>query len=142
MACVSTITNEEVLALLFIIAPQLETTDPVKLASYNALLDALRCEVNDRFLGCCATLALANLLAHYLSVSLNPGLGIQTSISEGQLSIGLASSLNSGFFSSSPYGQAYLSLIGKFKIGAMVTNSGRGYWYGPQCCGGGYGFGF
>lgn len=144
MACASSITNDEVLALLFVIAPQLATTDPVKLASYNTLLDAIRCQINDRALGCCAVLALANLLAHYLSLASNPSLGLQTSISEGQLSIGLASTINSGFFSATAYGQAYLNLIGNYKVGAFVTGAGRGFgWYGPSCCGGGgYGFGF
>lgn len=136
MSCASSVTNAEILALLFVIAPQFVTTDPIKLAAYNALIDALRCEVNERFLGCCAALAMANLLAHYLTMSTNSGLGVQTSISEGQLSIGLASTVNASFYASSPYGQAYLQLIGKFKIGAYVTNTRRNLgWYGPQCCG-------
>src|SRR5712671_6579758 len=130
MTCSSSVTNQQILDLLFVIAPQFATTDPVKLAAYNALIDALRCEVNARFLGCCYALALANLLAHYLVLSTNPMLGIQTSIAEGQLSIGLAATVNATFYSSSPYGQAYLALIGKFKIGAYVTNTRQGAnWY-------------
>jgi hypothetical protein len=143
MACTSTITNAEILALLFAIAPQFATTDAEKLASYNAILDAIRCQVNERALGCCGTLALANLLAHYLTLSLNPIMGMQTNIAEGQLSIGFASTINSGFFSGSPYGQAYLNLIGNYKVGALTTGLQRNGWYGPSCCGGGgYGFGF
>lgn len=139
MACASTVTNQQILDLLFVIAPQFATTDVTKLASYNSLIDALRCEVNERALGCCYILAIANLLAHYLVLSTNPILGIQTSIAEGQLSLGLASTVNSTFYASSPYGQAYTALIGKYKVGAYVTNTRRvGNWYGPQCCGYGY----
>lgn len=145
MTCTSSITNDQIIALLFAIAPQFATTDPIKLASYNSILDAVRCQVNDNALGCCATLALANLLAHYLMLSLNPSLGLQTSISEGQLSIGLANTVGAGFYNSSAYGQAYLNLIGNYKVGALTTGAGggQGFWYGPSCCGGGgYGFGF
>lgn len=138
----STITNEQILALLFVIAPQFATTDPVKLAGYNALIDALRCMINEKLLGCCAILAYANLLAHYLTLQLNPILGTSKSISEGQLSISMANTVNGNFFGSTPYGQAYLQIIGKYSIGAYVTNSRR-LWYGPSCCGGGgYGYGF
>lgn len=141
MSCAgSTITNAEILALLFAIAPQFATTDPVKLAGYNLLIDALRCMINEKLLGCCAVLAFANLLAHYLTLQINPSLGVAANLHEGQLSIGLVTGANGNFFVSTPYGQAYLQLIGNFKIGAYITNS-RGGWYGPTCCGGG-GFGF
>jgi hypothetical protein len=135
MSCAgSLITNDQILALLFAIAPQFATTDPVKLAGYNALIDALRCMVNEKLLGCCAVLAFANLLAHYLTMQANGYLGITSSISEGQLSISLANTANGNFYGSSPYGQAYWQIIGNFKIGAYVTNS-RGGWFGPTCCG-------
>ncbi len=142
MSCASSkITNEQVLALLFIIAPQFATTDPVKLAAYNALIDALRCMINEAALGCCAALAFANLLAHYLTLQANPSLGITSSISEGQLSLGFATTAASGaFFNSTAYGQAYQQLIGRFKMGAYITNTRRGF-YGPACCGGGQGYG-
>lgn len=141
MACNSTITNAEVLALLFVIAPQFATTDPVKLAGYNLLIDALRCMINERALACCTALAFANLLAHYLTLQGNAILGVTNSISEGQLSISMANSINAGFFSSTPYGQAYEQLTKNFTVGAYVTNS-RGGFYGPTCCGAGYGYGF
>lgn len=125
-------TNAEIIAMLFIIAPQFATDDPDILAGYNALLDALRCQVNARVLGCCALLALANLLAHYLTLQKNPTLGTANSISEGQLSISMANTVNGNFYGSSPYGQAYLNLIGKYRVGVYVTSSGR-HQYGPPC---------
>jgi len=135
MSACGTVSNQQILDLLFIIAPQFATTDPVKLAAYNLLIDALECMINCRLLGCCAVLAFANLLAHYLTMQSNAFLGVGTSISEGQLSIGFTNTINGNFFASTPYGQAYLNIIGKFRIGAFVTNATRG-WYGPQCCGG------
>lgn len=138
MAGCGTISNQAILDLLFVIAPQFATTDPTKLAGYNALIDALECMINCRLLGCCATLAFANLLAHYLTMQLNPYLGVSTSISEGQLSLGFTSTVDGNFFGSSPYGQAYLNILAKFRIGALVTNVGPS-WNGPACCGG-YGF--
>lgn len=135
MGSCGSITNREILNLLFIIAPQFQTTDPEKLSQYNSLIDALRCMINCKLLGCCAALAFANLLAHYLTMQLNPYLGVQTNISEGQLSLGLANTVNSNFFSSTPYGQAYNNILAKFRIGALVTNVGP-RWYGPTCCGG------
>ena len=135
MAGPDNISNDQILALLFIIAPQFKTDDPVILAGYNALIDALRCMINVKLLGCCAALAFANLLAHYLTLQTNPVLGTSNSISEGQLSISMANTVNGNFFGSTPYGQAYLQIIGKYRIGAYVTNSRR-YWYGPPCCGG------
>ena len=141
MSCNGTLTDQEIIDLLFIIAPQFVTTDPVKLAQYATLIEALRCMINVRLLGCCAALAFANLLAHYLSLQLNPALGLSTSLTEGQLSIGLASTVSTGsFYFSTPYGQAYWQLVSKFKVGAFVTNAGRfgigSFGYGPSCCGG------
>ena len=142
MGCSSKITDDEILALLFAIAPQFATTDPVKIASYKVIIDSLRCMINEQALGCCAVLAFANLLAHYLTLTLNPNLGVTTSLSEGQLSIGLASTVGNGdFYNSTSYGQAYQQLIGRFKLGMYVTNAGRGF-NGVSCCGSGYGFGF
>lgn len=130
--CPSAISNASILALLFLIAPQFKTTDPIILAEYAILIDALRCMINEKALGCCATLAFANLLAHYLTISKNPTTGIATSLSEGQLSIGLASTVSSGdFYLSTSYGQAYKSFIRSFRLGAYVTNTrNKGY-----CCG-------
>lgn len=141
MDCAS-ITNQQVIDLLFVIAPQFYTTDVTKLAGYNTLIDALRCMINCAALGCCALLAFANLLAHYLTMQNNPSMGITTNISEGQLSLGIAATVNAGFYQSSPYGQAYWSFVSRFKVGAYVTNSrhigawggvGFGGWYGPSC---------
>ncbi len=138
MTCASLITDDQILALLFALAPQFATTDPVKIAAYKVLIDALRCMINESALGCCALLAFANLLAHYLTIQLNPSIGIQTSMSEGQLSIGYASNINSGdFYNSTPYGQQYQMLVKRFIFGAYVSNTRRG-WHGPSCCGEGY----
>ena len=129
----SKVTNQEIIDLLFVIAPQFKTTDPDKLAEYNALIDALRCMVNENALGCCAVLAFANLLAHYLTVQTTPSVGYITNISEGQLSIGLSSTSNNGnFYSSTHYGQTYQSLVSRYKIGAYVTNTRGGLNGG--CC--------
>lgn len=142
MSCNGTLTEAEILELLFAIAPQFVTTDPVKLATYTTLIEALRCMINVRLLGCCAALAFANLLAHYLSIQLNPLVGITSNLTEGQLSIGLGNTVASGnFFFSTPYGQAYWQIISKFKVGGFVTNAPRfgfafGGFYGPSCCGG------
>lgn len=132
MAICGTITAAEVLALLFIIAPQFSTTDPVKLAEYETLINALSCQINCAVLGCCAALAFANLLAHYLTMQNNQYLGIGTSISEGQLSIGFASTVGGSFYGSTPYGQAYQQFLSSYRIGAIVTNTSR-RWYGPSC---------
>lgn len=141
MSCNSKVTDAEILALLFIIAPQFSTTDPVKLAAYRNLIEALRCMINETALGCCAVLAFANLLAHYLTLQLNPNLGIVSNMTEGQLSIGYGTTVaNGAFFNSTAYGQAYQQLIGRYKMGAYITNTRRG-WYGPACCGGGQGYG-
>lgn len=135
MSSCGTLTSQEIINLLFIIAPQFVTTDPTKLEQYVTLIDALRCMINDRLLGCCAALGFANLLAHYLTMQGNPYLGIGTSISEGQLSIGFSSTVNGNFFGGTPYGQAYLNILAKFRVGAFVTNVGP-RWYGPSCgCG-------
>lgn len=135
MASCGSITNAEILNLLFIIAPQFITTDPEKLAQYNALIDALRCMINCQLLGCCAVLAFANLLAHYLTMQGNQYLGVGTNISEGQLSLGLSATINANAFASTPYGQQYLNILAKFRVGAFVTNAFP-RWYGPPCCGG------
>lgn len=135
MAGQNSFTNAEVLALLFVIAPQFKTTDPDTLAGYNALIDALRCEINASVLGCCSLLAMVYLLAHMLTIQTNPYVGISNSISEGQLSLSLGTNINGNAFASTPYGQQFWYLIGKYKVGAYVTGSRR-TWYGPACgCG-------
>lgn len=132
MAIVGSVTNQDIINALFLIAPQFKTDDPVILQRYNDLIDLLRCQVSISRLGCCAVTALAFLLAHYLELGNNPYMGISNAISEGQLSISMSSSSNSGFFNSSPYGQAYLRLIGTYRVGIYVANSGRRN-YGPPC---------
>ena len=133
--CTSSISDIQILNLLFIIAPQFKTIDPIILAEYTILIESLRCMINEKALGCCATLAFANLLAHYLTVSINPQIGIATSLSEGSLSIGLSSTAGNGnFFFSTPYGQSYSNFLSRFKIGAYVTGSRYANFLGG-CCG-------
>lgn len=125
-------TDDEIIALLFLIAPQFKTDDPEKIAGYKALLAALRCQVNFAILGCCYVLALANLLAHTLTLQGNPLIGTSNSISEGQLSISSSFNINAIGYNSTSYGQAFDSLISKYKIGAYVASSRRRF-YGPIC---------
>ena len=133
MSNCSHITNQQILDLLFVIAPQFVTTDPSKLDGYNALINALRCMVNCKKLGCCALMAFANLLAHYLTMQGNPLLGVGTSMSEGQLSIGLASTVNASFYASTPYGQAYANFLKNVRFTPYITG-GAPTWNGPRCC--------
>jgi hypothetical protein len=125
-------TNDQILELLFIIAPQFKTDDTIILESYYTLIEALECFINPNVLACCAVMAYANLLAHFLTLQKNPVLGISSSLSEGQLSIYTATTTGMNFLSATPYGQAYQQIIGKFRVGAYVTNSGR-FFRGPEC---------
>ncbi len=121
MAQPNDVSNSEVISLLFIIAPQFETDDPAKLASYNALLDQLRCFYNPRVWCCGAALGLANLLAHYLSLANNPNLGIVANMSEGDLSIGYATSATEDFFNLTAYGKAFAMMRGQIRAGPLVA---------------------
>lgn len=138
--CPHLIKTADILRILFEIAPQFITDDPVILARYTSLIESLRCMINERAFGCCGALAFANLLAHYLMMQLNPSMGITNSLSEGQLSISYASTVNSNFYMSSPYGQAYMQLLKNTVNTPLATGSG-GRWNGPACCGN-YRYGF
>lgn len=130
--CSTIPTNQEIIDLLFIIAPQFKTTDPVILAGYNILIDALRCQLNFSALGCCYVLAFANLLAHQLTITKFPLLGTSNSISEGQLSISSSFTVNGVSYNSTAYGQAYQTIISRYRIGAYVPSNRLGI-YGPPC---------
>lgn len=136
--CPTAVPSQSIIDLLFLIAPQFVTEDQSKLDGYLALIEALRCMINEKALGCCALIAFANLLAHYLTLQGNALVGVANSLSEGQLSISLGSTIGGVAWQSTPYGQAYWQYVSNYKIGAYVTNSRRG-WYGPACCGG-YGY--
>lgn len=136
--CPTRVPSQEVLALLFLIAPQFSTDDQEKIDSYLLLIDSLRCMINESALGCCAALAFANLLAHYLTVQANSMTGIATGLHEGQLSISLGTTIGGVPWQSTAYGQAYWQYVSTYKLGAYITNSRR-IWVGPACCGG-YGY--
>lgn len=145
MAQPQEVTNQEVIDILFIIAPQFVTTDPDKLNTYYVLLDQLRCFYNNRLWCCGGALALANLLAHYLSLANNPSMGLIANMSEGDLSIGYVATATEGFFSLTPYGKAFEMMRGQIRGGPLVATGctripGTLAWgpfygtpYGPCC---------
>lgn len=119
----SSISNSEIIAMLFAIAPQFATTDPVKLANYNLILDGvIRPQVNESILACNALLAYVYLLAHMLTLQTNPNLGVNSSLSEGDLSIGIAVTADSSILNSTPYGRSYKDLVKRTVVGTTVTN--------------------
>lgn len=138
-------TNEEVLEILFLIAPQFVTDDPVKLNQYIILLNQLRCMYNNKLWCCGGALALAQLLAHYLTIAQSPTTGSVSSMTEGQLSISYAVSSSENFWYLTPYGKAFISMRSQIKAGPLVaTGCGRipgtlawGWFYGTPfgpCC--------
>lgn len=145
MAQSAPITNQQVIDVLFLIAPQFVTDDPAKLNSYYVLLDQLRCMFNQRLWCCGGALALANLLAHYLTIANNPSIGTLSSMSEGELSIGYSVSAGESFFNLTPYGKAFEMMRRQIKAGPIVTTgslrtAGTLAWgpfygtpYGPCC---------
>lgn len=114
--------NSVILQVLFLIAPQFITTDPDKLAQYNAIIDLVRNQVNVRFLSCNAQLAFAFLVAHYLTVSTNPVIGVYSNMTEGQLSLGLNVAQDMNGLNMTPYGRSYLELVNRTTVGSTVTN--------------------
>lgn len=117
------INNSVILQTLFIMAPQFVTSDTQTLANYNFIIDnVVRPQVNESFFGCNALLAYVFLLAAYLTLSLNPNLGVNTNLSEGDLSLGYAVNADSQFLTLTPYGRSYLDLVNRTGFGATVTN--------------------
>lgn len=141
----SDVTNQQIIDILFLIAPQFVTDDPVVLARYNSLIDALRCMFNPRLWCCCGALALANLLAHYLTIASTPTTGAVSSMSEGDLSISYAVTASENWYGLTAYGKAYWQMVGMIRSGPYVTNAGGrvpgtlawgafyGTPYGPCC---------
>src|SRR5690349_45300 len=139
------VTNQEVIDLLFLIAPQFVTDDPATLNGYYVLLNQLRCMYNPRLWCCGGALALAQLLAHYLTIASTPSSGAVASMSEGDLSVSYAVSASESFFNLTPYGKAFVMMRGQIKAGPIVTTgctriAGTLAWgafygtpYGPCC---------
>lgn len=117
------ISNSLILETLFIIAPQFATTDTTKLANYNFILDhVIRPQVNESVMACNALMAYVYLLAHMLQLQLNPNLGVNSSMSEGDLSLGIAVTADSSILNSTAYGRAWKDLVRRTVVGTTVTN--------------------
>ena len=116
------ISDNAVIAALFLIAPQFQTVDPVILANYIALLQLVKCQINYQILACCGVLAAALLLAHYLTLSVTPTLGVASNLHEGQLSIGFNVSPDISALLLTPYGRSYVDLVKRTLVGSFVTN--------------------
>ncbi len=116
------ISSNTVIAALFIYAPQFYTTDPDRLAYLNTLYDLLKCQVNAQFLSCCGPSVFAFLMAHYLTLAANPNLGVNSNISEGDLSLGFNVNPDINALNLTPYGRSYLDLIKRTTVGSTVTN--------------------
>ena len=143
------ISAETVISALFLIAPQFYTTDPDILASYNELYTLVSCQINPQILSCCGVMVFAFLMAHYLTLSTTPTLGMQSNIHEGDLSIGYNVAYNMSALEMTPYGRSYLDLVKRTVVGSTVTNLPvifggviQNMPLGMGCCnGGGWGYG-
>ena len=114
--------NQQILDALFCLAPSFKTTDPDTLACYNMIIDMLWCQINWEAVSCCGIMIFVYLLAHTLTLRLNPLTGVATNLSEGDLSIGLAVSATSGILESTSYGKAYQDLL-KRKIAPFTISN-------------------
>ena len=143
----SSISNSLILQTLFVIAPQFATTDPTKLAGYNFIIDnVLRSQVNESVLGCNALMAYVYLLGHMLQLQANPNLGVNSSLSEGDLSIGIAVTADSSILNATSYGREYKDLVKRTVVGTTVTNlpvqlGGVNQYVPNEGCGCGFGYG-
>lgn len=116
------ISANAVLDALYVLAPQFITDDPATLARYNATIELIRCQINAQILSCCGVMVYAYLLAHYLTLALNPNLGVASNLAEGQLSIGYNVDAGISFLNLTPYGRAYQDLVDRTVEGSTVTN--------------------
>ena len=137
----ATPTDQEILTALYAIAPQFANPDEATLLVYEQLISYIRCEVDTAVISCCAVLAFAYLLAHLLTIRTDPLTGVKNSLSEGELSIGLAIQANGSILDSTTYGKLYKDLIRRKVFAPFVTNvppgfSPTGYGYYGSCgCG-------
>jgi len=114
--------NEEILNLLYCLAPTFANPTDPELVCYNTIIDALRCQVNAGLIGCCSVFAYVYLMAHLLTLQGNANLGVVSSMSEGNLSISYVVSADSDFLNSTPWGKAYQDLIKRTVFAPFVTN--------------------
>lgn len=122
------VSNEEIIAALFVIAPQFKTDDPLELARYNALIDMLRCTICEKDFGKCYLMAFAYYLAHILTIDkLAPTIGMTSSISEGQLSISYNTNTGKTGLESTLYGRQFLALRGTGQTKMFVARGGFCY---------------
>ena len=135
-----------ILDTLFLLAPQFYSTDPLILGQYNSMIALLRCQVNEVILNCNAVMAYAFLLAHYLTLALQPTMGVASNLHEGQLQIGYNVNPEIDFLNLTPYGRAYKDLVKRTVVGSTVTNLPiilggvqPSFPVGQGCCNGGYG---
>lgn len=154
------ITSNNVIAALFVYAPQFYTTDSTQLAYLNNLYNLISCQVNAKFLSCCGVSVFAFLMAHYLTLAQNPNIGILRDIKEGDLSLGYNVTADMEALLLTPYGRSYLDLVKRTTVGSTVTNlpvvyggvaqnmpvmagcgCGFGWGWGNAGCGGGCGCG-
>jgi hypothetical protein len=111
-----------VLSALFLIAPQFVSADPTVLANYQALYNLVSCQVNSSVLSCCGVMVFAFLMAHYLTIAANQNIGMNSNMTEGQLSIGFNVAPDMTALNLTPYGRSYIDLIQRTVVGTTVTN--------------------
>lgn len=116
------ISNSQILEALYCLAPQFITDDPDTLLCYENIIALVRCQVSANVLKCCGILAYVYLLAHMLTLRLNPLIGVSNSLREGDLSIGLAVDASGSILNSTSYGKAYQDLIKRTVVGVFNSN--------------------
>ena len=119
--------NNDILDLLYCLAPQYKDPTSEELECYNTIIDALRCQVNANLINCCSVFAYVYLLAHLLTLQGNASLGVVSSMTEGNLSISYAVSADTDFLNSTPWGKAYLDLIKRTVFAPFVSNVPRNF---------------
>lgn len=122
---VNPVTNDQILATLYAVAPQFITADGPTLARYATLISILQSQVNQYILGNNSALAFAYLLAHMLSTT--PITGVADALAEGELNIKYALSPESSILSGTSYGRAYIDLCKRTIFAPTVT---QGYYLG------------
>jgi len=118
----ATPTDSEILIALYAIAPQFANPTEEQLTTYEQLITYLRCQVDVNRVSCCAVLVFAYLLAHLLTISGNPSIGVANNLKEGDLSIGYSIDPKGSILDSTTYGKLYLDLVRRTVFGGLVSN--------------------